>query len=146
MNRLGVSSYIKNIYVLVSVVLAIAILLQPLASLLDWPAPSMVYIGRYWFVLAVITATVFALLDSILSTVSPAWERFFWVAVMSGGAIWVSLVRADVYLIALLFFFHAVRSAGHLWTGVKDWWMWPAWVRDCVVAMTLFICLMDTST
>lgn len=62
-----------------------------------------------------------------------------WVAAIS-FTVYESLNHPDVlYMFGVLWFVHAMRSLPLLWAGNTGWWLWPAWIRDCTVALLLFL-------
>ena len=140
------TSQFKILYLLSSVVLAASILLSPLSTMLELAPLDIVPADGYWIILAMIVISAFSVMDSILSSsFTTIWERLFWIAIPLCGIAWVLFVQTTLYLIASLYFIHAGRSALHLWIGTKDWWLWPAWIRDCAVASILFLWLSEVS-
>ena len=45
----------------------------------------------------------------------------------------------SIYLIALMYFLHSLRSCLDLWCGRGRWWSWPAWTRDSLTSLILFL-------
>lgn len=62
-----------------------------------------------------------------------------WVAAMTWVVFKVVEFPNAVFLLAVLWFIHAMRSLPALWLGERGWWLWPAWIRDSAVALMLFL-------
>ena len=57
-----------------------------------------------------------------------------------GALLWISLASRShhaIWLLALAFFAHGMRSAHALWHARGYWWAWIAWVRDTGTALAL---------
>jgi len=103
-----------------------------------------VSVAKNWVVSASIMLLAATVADSILSMVVSSrktWIHITWVAITAALIPGVLNAVNSAYLLALIFFIHALRSSWFLWQGEGDWWLWPAWIRDVSTAMVLLLWL-----
>lgn len=130
-----------QIYITISLALALPVLLWPLAWLSDNWLETGPEIQRRWLAAAVCLLITAVVADSILSGMRSNREVLY-------GSAWIifsSLIAGlafrtpfGTFLIANLFCLHALRSGIQLWRGEQQWWLWPAWIRDIGAALVLF--------
>jgi len=134
----------SRLYILISLMLAVPVLSWPLAfgrmhlQVVDWVQPV-----DLWRFALVCMLLVVVMADTMLAGVSKRVSMMMaavWI-VGSYMAAFLSLqlpVTMGVYMLACVLVMHAGRSAWRLWSGRRDWWLWPAWTRDTVVSFGVF--------
>jgi len=95
-----------------------------------------------WIIVSGMALLIVIVIDSICSgplslrgtAVSLAWLFLLILFVTISLSLWNS-----IYLIALIYFLHSLRSCLDLWCGRGGWWSWTAWSRDSITALILFL-------
>jgi len=133
-----------RVYGMICLAMAMPVLLWPAIWLQQGGLNAGINFFLLWMVAAATLLISAITADSVLfyrnSTLSMV-QVSAWVL---GGGFWILLAvqqRHGAWLIALAFALHALRSAACLWRGGKQWWLWPAWWRDTVIAAGMFIWL-----
>jgi hypothetical protein len=129
-------------YLLISLLLAVPVMFLPLSLLIT---PTMdVVVEKSWLIAACLLLLAAAVSDSVLAGVTSLRQMLL-------HTIWISIIVAvvslalreseGVYLLGMMFFLHALRSGISLWRHSSGWWLWPAWVRDMSMALSIFLWL-----
>ena len=130
-----------QIYITISLALALPVLLWPLAWLSGNWLETGTEIQRQWLAAAVCLLMAAVVADSILTGMRSNREVLYgttWIIFTSLIAGLAFRTPFGITLIASLFGLHALRSGMQLWKGGQQWWLWPAWVRDTGAALILF--------
>jgi len=135
------SEHHAQLYIIISLALALPVLLWPLAWLSGNWLETGAEIQRRWLASAICLLMAAVVADSILSGMRSNRE-------ILNGTTWIiftSLIAGlafrtpfGIFLIACLFGLHALRSGIQIWKGKQQWWLWPAWIRDTGSALILF--------
>jgi hypothetical protein len=129
-------------YLLISLTLAVPVILLPLSLFI---APTMgAAVEKSWLIAACLLLLAAVVSDSLLTGVASFRQMLLHVIWISITVAVVSLVLRDsegAYLLGMMFFLHALRSAASLWRHDSDWWLWPAWLRDMSMALSIFLWL-----
>jgi hypothetical protein len=130
-------------YLLVSAVLLLPVLTWPALLLTDVSMNPAADVGGHWRLAATALLLVAAASDSLLAAQSEPGRALVpiaaWLVGMGLWAPWACSHTGGHWLLGVLFFMHALRPAARLWRGGSDWWLWPAWGRDMLAAMALFL-------
>lgn len=129
-------------YFLISLALAVPVMFLPLSLLIT---PTMdVAVEKSWLIAACLLLLAAAVSDSVLAGVASFRQMLLHAIWISTTVAVVSLVLREsegAYLLGMMFFLHALRSGTSLWRHSSDWWLWPAWLRDMSMALSIFIWL-----
>jgi len=136
----------KASYTAISIALLLPVLAWPLQSLLDGGlSPGAAY-HSLWLTSATALLLCAVTADSILLYRPNSLWPFFtsaWILLISMSATTaIRFEESGALILALLFALHALRSALPLWRDDKDWWLWAAWGRDTVSALSIFTWLL----
>lgn len=130
-------------YSLLSFLPAIPVLLGLMLVLVgDEPSWHISY-SRYWNVFAAVLLIAVATADSIISGIPSVRQmllNMIWIVALL--AIVTKVVQAPngAYVLGILYFIHSWRAFPLLWCGDgRSWWLWTAWIRDCIMAILLFL-------
>ena len=132
-----------DIYLLVSTVLLLPVLLWP-ALLLSGLAlnPGANIIG-HWRVAALALLLTTMAVDSMLAASADRPRSLIplaaWLIGMGLWGAWACNETDGHLLLGILFFIHSLRPARRLWQGSREWWLWPAWARDVLACLALFL-------
>jgi hypothetical protein len=129
-------------YFLISLALAVPVMFWPL-SLFIAPAIDGA-VERSWLIAACLLLFAAAVSDSVLAGVASFRQMLLHAIWISTTVAVVSLVLREsegAYLLGMMFFLHALRSATSLWRHGSGWWLWPAWLRDMSMALSIFLWL-----
>lgn len=132
----------KLTYSAVSFALLVPVLVWPLFW---WGEASLnpgLNIGQVWLLAAATLLLSAIAVDSVLHYRSDHLSPFFAAGWILFGTLAVSTaLRSEQggFLIACLFALHAIRSGIHLWRQEQEWWLWPAWTRDTLAALGMFV-------
>ncbi|MDX8401436.1 MAG: hypothetical protein R8K47_02265, partial [Mariprofundaceae bacterium] len=104
--------------------------------------------ARVWLIAAAMLFVAAVVADSLLAWSARAkngggseWSLFFTAGWVLFGVLGASLaLRWDqgTFALGVLFGLHAGRAAWPLWRRRDAWWLWPAWGRDVLAALSLF--------
>jgi len=130
-----------QLYVAISLALALPVLLWPLAWLgFGWPETG-AGVQQRWLTAAICLLMAAVVADTVLSGMRSSRQIFV-------GTVWMILASqmsglafrtpAGMFLMAGLFGLHAMRAAIPLWRNAEEWWLWSAWARDTLTAVVLF--------
>jgi len=99
-----------------------------------------------WTVAAALLLLSAATADSLLAYRADGRGLLMVSLWMTGCLFWALLAvqhAQGAWLLALAFAVHALRSACDLWRNdAHRWWSWPAWWRDVLTALGMFVWLM----
>jgi hypothetical protein len=129
-------------YFLISLALAVPVMFLPL-SLLITPTIG-VAAEKSWLIAACLLLLAAVVSDSVLAGAASLRQMLLHTIWISTTVAVVSLVLREsegAYLLGTMFFLHALRSATSLWRHGSDWWLWPAWLRDTGMALSIFLWL-----
>lgn len=130
----------KRVYACFSAALTLPIIVWPLIYHLTPFLEG--YFFFSWIAFAGIVLLVAVVADSMVSGVASmqnAVVLLAWVVVVLLSVAVALNFWNGIYLVAIMWFFHSLRSCGNLWFGRGQWWSWMAWARDCLIAFTLFL-------
>jgi len=131
-----------NTYLLISLALAIPVLVWPLALFIGSASESGGIVEKNWLISASLLLLAATVSDSVLASVTSLRQMLqhcVWIAITVAVISVVLRESAAVHLLGVMFFLHAMRSAIALWHDSSNWWLWPAWIRDVVVALSIFL-------
>jgi len=132
-----------EVYLLVSAVLLLPVLLWPAMLLTSLALNPGVNIGGHWRVASAAMLLVAVAVDSMLVVNADKPNSLLpltaWLIGMGLWAAWACNEAAGYLILGALFFIHSLRSATRLWKGTSDWWLWPAWGRDILACLALFL-------
>ncbi len=131
-----------NTYLLISLALAIPVLVWPLTLLIGSASESGGIVEKNWLISASLLLLAVTVSDSVLSGARSLRQMLLhsvWIAITVAVISVVLREFAAAHLLGAMFFLHAMRSATALWLDGSGWWLWPAWIRDAVVAMAIFL-------
>lgn len=131
----------KLTYSAVSFALLVPVLVWPVFW---WRNDATIDIADIWQIAAASLLLSGIAVDSVLGFRHSAIAPFFAAGWVLFGSLAVSMaLRANdgSYLIACLFALHALRSGYRLWQHDSSWWLWPAWGRDSLAAVGMFVWL-----
>lgn len=136
------ATYLET-YLLVSVVLLLPVLLWP-ALLLSGLAlnPGANVIGHWRVAAAALLLTTVAIDSMLAASADKTRSMIPLVAWLIGMGLWGAWAcnESDGHLfLGTLFFIHSLRPARRLWQGSHEWWLWPAWTRDMLACLALFL-------
>ena len=132
-----------DIYLLVSGVLLLPVLLWP-AMLLSGLAlnPGANIVG-HWRVAAAAMLMIAVAVDSMLAANTDRPRSLIplaaWLVGMGLWGAWACNEANGHLILGTLFFIHTLRSARRLWQGASEWWLWPAWGRDMLACLAMFL-------
>ena len=132
------------VYGTISLAMAMPVLLWPAIWWQQGGLNAGFDFSRLWMVAASLLLISAVTADSILFYRNNARSVVLVSAWVIGSSFWILLAvqqRHGVWLIALAFALHALRSAICLWRDEQRWWLWPAWCRDTALAAGIFIWL-----
>jgi len=130
------------VYIIASMFLGLSIMFWPIAFLLGMEPVSDVNLIQIWPFYTAVILVLITIIDSMVSgmpSIGQGISHLAWVVVMIVVAFKVQIFPNSIYLLASLWFIHSLRSMPCLWQGMEGWWLWPAWVRDCGIALVLFL-------
>lgn len=97
----------------------------------------------HWRIAAAALLLIATAVDSMLSVHADRPKSLIplaaWLIGMGLWAAWACNQADGHLMLGLLFFIHASRSARRLWHGSSDWWLWPAWIRDTLACLAIFL-------
>ncbi len=135
------TSHAAQLYIAISLALALPVLLWPVAWLSGgWPETG-TGIQQRWLAAAICLLMAGVVADTMLSGMRSTRQILtgtVWIVLVSQIAGLALRTHAGVFLIAGLFGLHALRAAIPLWRNEQAWWLWPAWIRDTGTALMLF--------
>ena len=129
------------LYVYFSIAITFPVIVWPfIYPLLFSSFSESFYVG--WIVSAGLVLLIAVVADSICSsraslhnaTVSWVWSLLIILFIAISLSLWNS-----IYLIAVMYFLHSLRSCLDLWCGRGGWWSWTAWIRDSLTSLMLFL-------
>ena len=132
----------ERLYVYSSVALTLPVVIWPFVYqftffLDDYFHFSWVVSAGLALLIAVIADSIFSGMASVRSTaVMLAWIFLVLLSVAVALNLW-----NGIYLLAIMWFLHSLRSCMDLWIGKRRWWSWVAWTRDCLISLALFLWL-----
>ncbi len=130
-------------YILICTVLFLPVLLWPIPILISGNPMLADMLTPTWLLCIAMMLLVSVSMDSMLYSISSfkqAMIATLWVSLI---AIWIVSTlqkKDDIWILAILFLLHSLRSAIHLIKEDKDenlWW-WMAWSRDITSAIVIF--------
>ncbi|MDX8411326.1 MAG: hypothetical protein R8K46_05570 [Mariprofundaceae bacterium] len=133
-----------RLYVLISLMVAVPALSWPMAfgrlhlEVMDWVTP-----GDLWRLALVSMVLVVIVADTLLAGVGNRLSMMIAAAWIAGSYLAVFLAlqmpaMMGVYVLACLLAIHSTRSAWRLCLDGREWWLWPAWMRDTAVSFGVF--------
>jgi|GEM_PF-1812138 len=127
----------------ISQILLLLALFWPLLLLIDLPLLSG-HAMRNWLLLLSALLLWAIVGDSLLQGVGRLADSFVALLWLSTAVVVLSQLFSGpalrtVYLFAVLFGLHSLRSALPLWSGAEAWWHWNSWWRDTLSATVLFL-------
>lgn len=131
----------KLTYTAVSFALLVPVLVWPVFW---WHNDATLDIADIWQIAAASLLLSAIAVDSVLGFRQSAMAPFLAAGWILFGSLAVSMALRSsdgAYLIACLFALHALRSASRLWQHDISWWLWPAWGRDSLAALGMFVWL-----
>jgi len=131
----------RHIYILVSLTLAVPVLLWPLAWLAGNFTGANAGILQRWLATSICLLMAAIVADSILRGMQAGRNVLGGITWIVAGSMISSLAShasSGMFLIACLFALHMLRSGIPLWRDEKEWWLWPAWIRDAATSLILF--------
>lgn len=134
----------KLTYSAVSAALLVPVLIWPVFWWHDGGLNPGLDLATIWQLAAATLLLSAIAVDSVLNFRHDHLSPFFAAGWVLFGTLAVSTaLRADnaSFLIACLFALHALRSAARLWQHETSWWLWPAWCRDSLAALGMFVWL-----
>jgi len=146
-----VAKHLKLAYQLISITLFLPIIISPMAIfffnsplLLDQLIPSwMLYIAM----LLIVSASMDSMLYGITSF-RQSVDAALWVSLFSIISISTLQNHGSAWSFAVLFLLHSLRSGTRLFKAQpnKDWWLWFAWSRDIIAALSILFWLHSFQT
>ncbi len=133
-----------QVYGTICLAMAMPVLLWPAIWLQQGGLNAGVDFSLLWMVAASTLLISAITADSVLFYRNNSLSVVLVSAWVVGGSFWILLAvqqRHGAWLIALAFALHALRSAMYLWRGEQQWWLWPAWWRDTILAAGMFVWL-----
>ncbi|MDT8375224.1 MAG: hypothetical protein RQ867_00645 [Mariprofundaceae bacterium] len=131
-------------YLLISLALAVPVVFWPL-SLFVGTAPAVAgTIEKSWLIAACLLLLAAAISDSLLAGVASLRQMLLhtiWIFITVAVVSLVLRESEGAYLLGIMFSLHALRSAAPLWRHDSGWWLWPAWLRDTGMALSIFFWL-----
>jgi hypothetical protein len=132
-----------DVYLLVSAVLLLPVLLWPAMLLTGLALNPGANIVGHWRVAAAAMLLVAVSVDSMLAAYADRPRSLIplaaWLIGMGLWGAWACNEPAGHLILGTLFFIHSLRSAYRLWKGSAEWWLWPAWGRDMIACLALFL-------
>jgi len=132
------------VYAAISIALLLPVLFWPLTL---WGAASLdpaMDVEKIWLAAGIVLLLSALTADSVLSykphTLSPMFAAF-WILLGSLTASLALRWEQGAYILAAVFAMHAFRSGRKLWHHDQSWWLWTAWSRDTIAALSFFIWL-----
>lgn len=146
--------YFRQAYVMVCVILAMPVLLWPLAVYSTAGLNPGLNIEFRWLFAANIVLVAASIADSILGGMRDKrsmWSGMTWIAIAAiVGAhcvqfpqshVFMNLIRVPegAFVMATLFALHGCRHLPAVWFGrAERWWCFPAWLRDFSLSASMF--------
>ncbi|MCF7821924.1 MAG: hypothetical protein K9M17_05740 [Mariprofundaceae bacterium] len=122
--------------------MTVPVIFLPLSLFIN---PTMdVAVEKSWLISACLLLLAAAVSDSLLTGAVSFRQMLLHTIWISTTVAVLSLVLREskgAYLLGMMFFLHALRSATALWRHGCGWWLWPAWLRDTGVALSIFLWL-----
>ena len=130
------------IYSAISFFTGLSIVLWPISHLFEFEPLSGLSLAEQWPLYVGAVLIVVTVVDSIvpgLPSAPQSLSHIAWIVVMSLVVFRLMEFPNAIFLLGMLWFVHSFRSLPLLWLGVNGWWLWAAWVRDCSMAIILFV-------
>jgi hypothetical protein len=132
-----------EVYLLVSGVLLLPVLLWPAMLLTGLALNPGANIAGHWRVASAAVLLIAVAVDSMLVVNADRPRSLIplvaWLIGMGLWGAWACNEATGYLILGSLFFIHSLRSATRLWQGTSDWWLWPAWSRDILACLALFL-------
>jgi len=132
------------VYTAISTALLLPVLFWPLTL---WGTGSLdpaTNIHQIWLSAGIVLLLCAVTADSILyyrpQSLAPLFAAF-WILISSLAVSTSLRWEHGAYVLAAAFAMHALRSGIKLWQHQKLWWLWIAWSRDTLAALTFFVWL-----
>ncbi len=132
------------VYAAISIALLLPVLFWPLVL---WGKASLdpaMDVEQVWISAGIVLLISAVSADSILSyrphTLSPMFAAF-WILLASLTVSIALRWEHGAYMLAAGFALHGLRSGLRLWHHDRSWWLWAAWSRDTLAALSFFIWL-----
>lgn len=139
------SSYAEyqEVYLLISIILLLPVLLWPVMLMTNITLKPSINFASYWQMASVSLLVVATTADSMLTVFANKSQSLFlftvWILGIGLLGTWAINEPDFNIILGLLFFIHSSRSARLLWRGSSDWWLWPAWIRDILACVAVFL-------
>lgn len=130
------------IYAAVSLLIGLSIMLWPVSHMFEVGPLAGLSLGEYWLPYIAVMLITVSVIDSVVSgvpSVSQAISHIAWVSMMALISFRAMEHLNGIYLLAMLWAVHSLRSLPSLWLGEHRWWLWPSWMRDTGIALMLFV-------
>ncbi|MDX8408043.1 MAG: hypothetical protein R8L58_06630 [Mariprofundaceae bacterium] len=132
------------VYAAISIALLLPVLFWPLTLWGEASLDPAMDVEKIWIAAGIVLLLSAVTADSVLSyrpqTLSPMFAAF-WILLASLTVSIALRWEQGAYILAAVFALHSLRSGLKLWQGDQSWWLWAAWSRDSVAALSFFVWL-----
>jgi len=131
------------VYIAISATLLLPVLLWPiLPAFTDNGLNADQNIHQIWLIMAALLLICAVTADSMINyRPDTLWPAFAcsWILLATLGISTALRLPAGGWLLALMFAIHSLRAMYALWRNKQHWHLWPAWGRDTLASVALFI-------
>ena len=133
-----------NSYLLISLALAVPVMIWPLPLSAGMISDVDGSVEKSWLIAISLLLLAAIITDSVIAGTTSLQQMLLhsiWIAITIAAVTLVLRESGTAYLLGVMFFLHTLRSASSLWRDSSGWWLWPAWLRDTGMALTIFLWL-----